>query len=197
MSKAHPGWRLSLRLGHKTMTESQLVERCREGDREAQRELYALTSDRVHRLLVRMTGNPDDALDLTQDTYIRVFGKIHQFDGHSQIATWVYRVAVNEALQFLRRQGHQRLPQFRDSESPADAAQTPVVATDVRLDVGQALSQLPEWERTLVILRHFEGLNYAEMARVLEKPEGTIASGLNRARKMLRDMLGPGPGHEA
>jgi len=89
------------------------------------------------------------------------------------------------------------LPQFRDSESPADAAQTPVVATDVRLDVGQALSQLPEWERTLVILRHFEGLNYAEMARVLEKPEGTIASGLNRARKMLRDMLGPGPGHEA
>ncbi len=197
MNGAYPGWRLGLRLGHKTMTESQLVERCREGDREAQRELYALTSDRVHRLLIRMTGNPDDALDLTQDTYIRVFERIHQFDGHSRIATWVYRVAVNEALQFLRRQGRQRLPQFRDSESPTDAAQAPVVATDVRLDVGLALTQLPEWERTLVILRHFEGLNYAEMARVLEKPEGTIASGLNRARKMLRDMLGPGPGHEA
>ena len=173
------------------MIESQLVERCRQGDREAQQELYALTSDRIYRLLVRMTGNADDALDLSQETYIRVFEKVHQFDGHARIATWVYRVAVNEALQFLRRRKQETLALSRDGELPARAAPTPAVAVDVRLDMAQALSRLPELERTLVILRHFEGLDYADMASVLDKPEGTIASGLNRARKMLREILGP------
>lgn len=179
--------------GRTTMTEDQLVEQCRQGDRDAQRELYALTSDRIYRLLVRMTENPDDGLDLAQETYIRIFEKIHQFDGHSRIATWVYRVAVNEALQFLRRRKREPVPLSGDGEVPGRATHTLAVAIDARLDVEQALSQLPELERTLVILRHFEGLDYAEMARVLEKPEGTIASGLNRARKMLREILGPGP----
>lgn len=172
------------------MTENQLVEKCRQGDRDAQRELYALTSDRIYRLLVRMTGNHDDGLDLAQETYIRVFNKIHQFDGQSRIATWVYRVAVNEALQFLRRRKRGPLTLSRETEPSAREAQAPTVATEVRLDVEQALAQLPDLERTLVVLRHFEGLDYAEMARVLEKPEGTIASGLNRARKMLREILG-------
>lgn len=180
-------------LSRMTMTESQLVEGCRRGDHAAQQELYALTSDRVYRLLVRMTGNPDDAFDLAQETYLRVFERIAQFDGHSSLATWVYRVAVNEALQFLRRRHRAQPARPWDSEPPSVGRLTPDLATDLRLDIEQAVSSLPELERTLVILRHFEGLDYAEMARVLEKPEGTIASGLNRARKMLREILGPVP----
>lgn len=155
-----------------------------------------MTSDRIYRLLVRMTGNAEDALDLAQETYLRIFEKIHQFDGHARIATWVYRVAVNEALQFLRRRKRETLTLSRDNGTSAHAASTPPVTIDVRLDVAQALSRLPELERTLVILRHFEGLDYADMASVLDKPEGTIASGLNRARKMLREILGTAPRDE-
>lgn len=86
-----------------TMTENELIARCRQGDREAQRQLYAKTSEHIYRLLLRMTGNSDDAFDLAQDTYVRAFAKIADFDGKSSVTTWLYRLAVNEALQCARR----------------------------------------------------------------------------------------------
>jgi RNA polymerase sigma-70 factor (ECF subfamily) len=174
------------------VTEHEIVKRCRQGDREAQRELYARTSDRIYRLLLRMTRNPDDAFDLAQDTYLRAFERIHQFDGQAKVATWVYRVAVNEALQFLRRR-QRRDRAMEERVSPASPGGVDEAsARDARLDVEAAIDRLPEDERALIVLRHFEGLGYAEMARVLDKPPGTIASGLSRARRMLRDLLGPG-----
>ncbi len=172
------------------MTERELAERCREGDREAQHELYAQTCDLLYRLLLRMTHDPDEATDLTQATYLRVFQNIDQFDGASRLSSWVYRIAVNEGLQFLRRrkrQGkHLRVIAER-SERTADGH------ADLRLDVVAALDSLSAEDRALIVLRHFEGLSYAEMARVLGKPAGTIASGLNRARQTMRELLTDNP----
>jgi len=169
------------------VSEEELVQKCREGDRGAQRELYARTSDRIYRLLLRMTGRAEDAFDLTQDTYLKVFAAIQRFEGHCGVETWIYRIAVNEARQFLRRQRLQQhklrfLRTLRDPEpAPADEG----LAVQVR----DALGRLPLEERTLLILRHFDELSYNEMAEVLEKPPGTIASSLNRARRMLRNLL--------
>ncbi len=171
------------------MTESQLVERCRQGDRDAQRELYAQTCDRIYRLLLKMTHNPEDASDLTQGTYTRVFQNIVQFDGASRVATWVYRVAVNEALQFLRqekRRGRREMEKTQDTVTNSGTA-----VSDARMDVAEALAQLSGDERALIVLRYFEGLSYAEMADVLGKPSGTIGSELNRVRHKLRDILAP------
>jgi RNA polymerase sigma-70 factor (ECF subfamily) len=118
-----------------------------------------------------------------------VFARIGQFDGSSRIETWVYRVAVNEGLQFLRRRktGDRviRGRAFAGERGDGEGA-----AADVRLDVEVALARLPEEERTLLLLRYYQGLNYAEMAEVLEKPPGTVAWGLNRARRMLGELLG-------
>lgn len=178
------------------VTEAVLVERCREGDREAQRELYALTADRVYRLLLRLTGRPEDAFDLAQDTYLKVFGSIGQFQGQSGVATWIYRIAVNEArqLQRCRRLAGDKLREIRHlREAEAAGADT---ASDEVSQVRDALARLPVVERALLVLRHFDGLSYAEMAEILDKPPGTIASALNRARRMLRDVLAeesPGP----
>ncbi len=171
------------------MTESQIIQGCRQGDRTAQHELYARTSDRIYRLLLRMTRNPEDAFDLTQDTYLRVFRNIDRFDATASITTWVYRIAVNEALQFLRRRkrGDRAIRQHGQAAQGASESR----AADVRLDVEQAVAELPELERALVILRYFEGLSYAEMAAALARPPGTIASGLNRARSLLREYLEP------
>ncbi|RME38752.1 MAG: sigma-70 family RNA polymerase sigma factor, partial [Planctomycetota bacterium] len=83
--------------------ERDLIARCRQGDRNARRTLFERTSDRIYRLLLRMTGNADDAFDLAQETYLRAFTEIGKFDGRSNVATWLYRIAVNEALQCLRR----------------------------------------------------------------------------------------------
>lgn len=166
-----------------------MVQRCREGDREAQRELYALTADRVYRLLLRLTGRPEDAFDLAQDTYLKVFGSIGQFQGQSGVATWIYRIAVNEARQLQRRRrlAGDKLREIHDLRE-AEAA-GPGTASDEVSQVRDALTRLPVVERALLVLRHFDGLSYAEMAEILDKPPGTIASALNRARRMLRDLL--------
>jgi RNA polymerase sigma-70 factor, ECF subfamily len=170
------------------MTEEQLVQKCRDGDREAQREIYAQTSDRIYRLLLRVTGRPEDAFDLTQDTYLKVFGAIDRFQGGSELTTWIYQIAVNEARQFLRRQRlHQTKLTLWSSLREASAARCPEI--DAAADVQDALARLPEVERALIVLRHFDHLSYDEMAQVLGKPPGTVASGLNRARRMLRELL--------
>ena len=169
------------------VTESELVEQCRRGNREAQRELYVRTSDRIYRLLLRLTGNADDAFELTQDTYVRAFIRIQQFDGTSAIATWICRIAINEARQFLRRRRRyaDKLGEWEQRRGQPSAEPS----TDNRLDVEEALAKLPADEKEMIVLRYYEDMSYAEMAKVLDKPLGTIASGLNRAREMLRGHL--------
>ncbi len=167
--------------------DAELVERCRRRDREAQRQLYDRCADRVYRVLRRMTRNPDDAFDLAQDTFIRVFEKIDTFDATSSLTTWVYRIAVNEALQFLRRRRLSARTLLRLGRALPESA--PTVAADSQLDVSEALTRLPDAERVLIVLRYVEGLSYNEMAFILQKPAGTIASGLNRARQALRAIL--------
>jgi RNA polymerase sigma-70 factor, ECF subfamily len=176
------------------VTEKTIIQGCREGDREAQRELYELTCDRIYSLLLRMTRSEQDAFDLAQDTYVRVFERIHQFTGASGLATWVYRIAVNEGLQFLRRRRRRGSTLLERQELLVPTAGE--ADADGRLDVGMAVDRLPELERTLITLKYFEGLDYAQMAEVLDRPAGTIASGLNRARNLLRGMLGPQPADE-
>ena len=174
------------------VTENEIVEGCRRGDRQAQREFYARTCDRVYRVLLRMLRNHDDASDVAQDTYIRAFAAIGKFDGSSSVDTWLYRIAVNEALQLLRRRKRQgRLLREHSDYSERRPDQPP---NEARLDVEEAVTGLPEDESAMIVLRYYEGLSYAQMAEVLDKPAGTIASGLNRARAMLKERLEPRPG---
>ena len=170
------------------MTESELVARCQQGDREAQRELYARTSERIYRLLVRMTGSGDTALDLAQDTYLRAFTRIAQFDGRSSLATWLYRIAVTQALQFLRRERRLRAKlQADSSQTPIDTSGEQAIA---RLDLNEAMAALQPTDRAILLLRYQEGLDYRAIAKVAACAEGTVASRLHRARERLRKILG-------
>ena len=169
------------------LTEQQIVDGCRRADPEARSELYARTCDSIYRLLLRMTRHEADAADVMQETYLRAFDRIGQFDGGASVGTWVYRIAVNEALQFLRRGKRQaklvvhRREQTREAVEPSDQ--------DAVMDMSEAIGRLPEFEQALIVLRYYEGLSYAEIADLLDRPAGTIGSGLNRARAMLRESL--------
>jgi RNA polymerase sigma-70 factor (ECF subfamily) len=174
------------------VNDHELIEACRNGDRNAQRELFERTSGRVYRLLLRLTGNPDDAFDLTQETFLKGFTHIDRFDGRSSVATWLHRIAVNEALQYLRRAQTLR----RKIDELAGGAATTYDATEAvtgRLDVEDALAQLPPDDRVIVLLRYQEGLDYRTITEVTGVPEGTVASRLNRARERLRNILKPCP----
>ena len=169
------------------MTERELVKRSGEGNREAQRALYDRTSGRVYRLLLKMTASPDDAFDVAQETYLKAFTHIGRFDGRSSIATWLYRVAVNEALQFLRRASRTRVKLHE--VAPANGVPSDAERSTVRLDVNAALAELAPNERIILLLRYQEGLDYRAIAEVVGCPAGTVASRLNRARDALRELL--------
>lgn len=169
------------------MTEAEILDGCRRGDRQARHELYVQTSTRVYRLLLRMTREHETALDLAQATYLKVFTRISQFDGRAAIATWIHRIAVTEALQYLRAQG-------RNAGMPGSAAESvdsisENQAADVRMDIEDALALLEPLDRTILLLRYDVGHDYRAIAETLDCAEGTVASRLNRARERLRFVL--------
>lgn len=168
------------------MTESELEDGCRKGDRAAQREFYNQTSGPVYRLLLRMTRNRDAALDLAQDTYLRAFSRIGQFNGQSSLATWLYRIAVNEALQFLRRREPPGLRADGEASAPVAGDNDRVIAA---MDLQEVLQRMDPLDRTVLVLRYQDGLDYRAIAIVMGCPIGTVASRLNGARRRLRELL--------
>ncbi|HEY5077273.1 MAG TPA: RNA polymerase sigma factor [Acidimicrobiia bacterium] len=168
-----------------------LARRAAAGDSAA---LDALLRDHialVHAVCRRILGNPDDALDATQEALISIARKIGSFDGRAKFSTWVYRVATNAALDEARRRGRRPVP----TESlPEPGASTHGPATDAaiadRLDVDAALARLTPEYRAAVALRDLVGMDYAEIADVLGIPAGTVRSRISRGRAALADLLG-------
>lgn len=173
--------------------ESTLIAQCRDGDREAQHELYDQTVTRIHHLLLKMTGNAEDAFDVAQNTYIKAFAAIERFDGRSAMETWLYRIAVNEALQFLRRNKREqrKREQLADTVVQSQESRNPgaVEGSTIKMDVAAALEDMESDDRAILLLRYQEGLDYEALAAVLDCPTGTIASRLNRARRRIREKL--------
>ena len=143
----------------------------------------------MHAVCRRILGNDQDALDATQEALIAITRGIASFDGRAQFTTWCYRVATNAALDEARRR--QRRPRAVDVVPEAVSTEP---ATDARvadaLDVDAALATLPEEFRAAVALRDLAGLDYAEIATVLDIPPGTVRSRIARGRAALADPLG-------
>ena len=175
------------------MNERELVRRCRAGEREAQQELYDHTSERIYSLLLKMTANADDAFDLAQETYLKAFTRMGQFDGRSSITTWLYRVAINEALQFLRRAKKVRIKlqeiALQNGTKGDIERHDSIERTSARIDVNDALAALAPIERAMLLLRYKDGLDYRAIAEAVDCAPGTVASRLNRARHSLREIL--------
>lgn len=177
------------------MDERSCVEAAQRGDRQAMRQLYDRHVVRIFPLMLRMTGRHHDALDLTQETFVRAFERLSAFDGRSSFGTWLYRIAVNEALQWFRknrtRQHH--IAAAREgvpTVEPGDGIRR-------RVEMEDALQQLTPDHRAVLLLKYQEGLDYANIAAVLGCEPGTVASRLNRARAELRSILeGGSPGGE-
>jgi RNA polymerase sigma-70 factor, ECF subfamily len=180
------------------LNESELIQRCKAGDRQAQKDLYERSVSRIYGLLLKLTANEHDALDLAQDTYIRAFQRIDQFDQNSAITTWLYRIAYNEALQFLKAEARrkrktemfvQRTGYLRADESSSTSRGFDDEPGNIRAEMATALSSLSTDEQAILLLRYHEGLDYRQLAEVLECSPGTVASRLNRARGRLGTIL--------
>jgi len=166
-----------------------VVRRCQSGQLgarlSAQRELYLACHNDVYGLMVRMVSQ-QDAADLTQQVFMKVFRKIGQFQGHSKFRTWLYRLAVNESLQHLRKNKRKQQVLVHDPIDHRPSLTRHHEAKDV-LDA--ALDRLEPLLRSIFLLKELQGLSYRQIAEATDVPEGTVGSRLNRARRQLRDHL--------
>lgn len=162
-----------------------VVGACRSGCHAAQRRLYDASHQRVFRLAARMVGLLN-AADVTQQVFLQAFRSLDKFNGRSRFETWLYRLAVNESLQFLRRNRHERCRPL-DWE-PMDESQAEENAERKEL-LDQALARIDPELRSIFLLREVEGLSYRDIAEALQISEGTVGSRLNRARRELQRHL--------
>ena len=169
-------------------SDEDLARRASLGDRAALETLLARHLDQVHSVCRRVLGHPEDALDATQEALIAISRGIGRFDGRSRFTTWMYRVATNAALDEARRRARRPIASEHLPEPGTHADATDAV--DARLDVDAALATLPPDYRAAVALRDLAGLDYAEIAAVLNIPIGTVRSRIARGRATLADRIG-------
>lgn len=161
------------------------------GDRDALDVLLGRHIDRVHAICRRILGNPDDALDATQEALIAVARSIARFDERAAFTTWLYRVATNAALDELRRRSRRPTPTETLIEPASIPAGSGTDAAGDRIDIDAALARIPEEFRVAVVLRDLCDLDYAQIAEVLDVPPGTVRSRIARGRAALATELGP------
>ena len=185
--------------------EAVLIARCAAGDEAACAELVATHQRMVYGLAMNLLGDRDEALDLSQEVFLRVFRTIAKFRGESGLRTWIYRIAVNQARNRSRwwRRRHrssqvsldEHILQFGDPESKQDILPDRLLASkETAARIWQAMERLPFDQRTALILREVDGLRYEEIAFTMDVAIGTVKSRLTRARQTLRaDLLGLRP----
>jgi RNA polymerase sigma-70 factor (ECF subfamily) len=177
--------------------ESALVQRCASGDEIACTELVGDHQRMVVQLAMNLLGDRDEALDLSQEVFLRVFRTIHHFRGQSSLRTWIYRIAVNQARnrhRFWRRRHRadqvsldEHLATHGDFVSEGEATPERVLAQkELAARLQAALDRLPFDQRTAIVLREIDGLSYDEIAFSLGVAVGTVKSRLTRARHALR-----------
>ncbi len=177
----------------------ELVERHRCGDFQAFDEVYGRFAEMVYNLSLRLAGNREEAADLTQEVFLRIYRHLGSFGGRSTLKTWVFRIAINHCRDRLSR--HVPPMQSIDGDPEgggmtlADTARGPeelAVAADEGRRVTAGLSRLPQVFREAVVLRDLEGLSYEEIAEVLSVRVGTVRSRIARGREHLRLLLEKG-----
>jgi RNA polymerase sigma-70 factor (ECF subfamily) len=177
----------------------ELIQRHQVGDVQAFDEIYHRFDHMVFNLALRLSGDGEQAADLTQEIFLRIFRYIGQFRGHSTLKTWIFRIAVNHCRSCLSRKHLPMQPLVEEQPEEertgaviADPGRGPeelAVAADQGRRVAAGLAQLPESFRVAVVLRDLEGMAYDEIAQVLGVRIGTVRSRIARGREQLRAFL--------
>ena len=179
------------------------IERAKAGDHDGFRTLVQRHSRSVFRLAYRMTGNEFDAEDVVQETFLRAYKQLDNYESRSSFSTWIYRIASNYALDLIRsRKRHtdrrvhsaetEEGSNILDHVKSADPGQDRVYySAQVRTQLNLALSQLSDQERTAFLLRHFEGKSIDEIGAVLELGTSATKNSIFRAVRKVREALDP------
>jgi len=184
------------------LEEGFSLEALQNGDQAEFARVVEAYSGYIYRLGMKMLQNPQDAEDILQETFIKAFHAFPRFDGRSKVSTWLYRIAANEALMFLRKKRPDTVSmetRYQDeSEDDPEPLQIidwcclpeeELMSDEVRRHLDESIEQLPESSKIVFILRDIEGLSTQETAEALEISEMAVKTRLHRARLQLRELL--------
>jgi RNA polymerase sigma-70 factor, ECF subfamily len=193
-----PNSRLSNRM---PQTDAAAVALARDGDSEAFRALVERHSRAVYRLAHRMTGTPQDAEDVVQETFLKAYKQLSRFESRANFSTWLHRIAVNCSIDLIRARPHREsahdgadLEQFGADESADAGRASPerlMLSTEVQDCVSTAMSSLSQMERAAFVLRHFEGRSIDEISQSLGLKTNATKHSIFRAVKKMRVALEP------
>ena len=189
-------------------SDTSLVERSQRGDHAAFRKLYERYQRKVFSLAFGMVHNKEDALEIAQEAFLKAHRNLGRFQGSSSFYTWLYRIAVNVSIDFLRKEKKAGEPlDYDDSMAHHDdviKGEFPLVSTvgietparvqsrhELADQIQRAVDALSEKHRQVILLREIQGLSYAEIAETLQIKKGTVMSRLHHARQNLQKMLRP------
>lgn len=182
------------------MDDANWVKKAQKGDSTAFEQLVLAHQNQIYRLCFRMLGNAEDAADMTQETFLKVWRNLDRFQGDAAFSTWLYRLASNCCLDFLRSQKRRPTVSMTTEDDDgeeqtievADDSATPeeeLLLKEERSEIARAMASLDEEQRQILSLRVVNDLSYTEIAEILDIKEGTVKSRLARARENLRKKL--------
>ena len=180
--------------------DNAIVERVVKGEVEAYGILVRKYQDRIYSAVANYVSNPDDAVDIAQDTFVKAYAKLRSFDASSAFYTWLYRIAVNTAIDFLRRRKSRPTDSLDDEKftaggfepvslDPRGNPEKVAILDEQRRALRDSINRLSNKLRTVIILHDVEGLSQEEVAQILRIPVGTVKSRVSRARAELKNLL--------
>lgn len=196
---AEPGVK---RRGGSGTSDLALIKRVQQGDRSAFDLLVIKYQHKILNLVMRYVRDPSEALDVAQEAFLKAYRAAPSFRGESAFYTWLYRIAINTAKNYLvaaRRRPASIDVDFQDSEqfellsklADGDTPERLALTEEIGTAVNKAIQDLPEELRTAILLREIEGMSYEEIAQTMECPVGTVRSRIFRAREAIEKHLGP------
>lgn len=178
--------------------ERKLVKSAQNGSESAFEALFDANQKLVYNLALKLTGNPDDALDVSQEAFIKAYKNLSAFRFESRFSAWLYRLTYNASMDYLKKNKPTLSLTQEDSEGEEQELALPdtspgpeetVEREDVRRAVRRAIASLPDDKREILIMREFSGMSYGEIASALGLEEGTVKSRIARARTVLAELL--------
>ena len=191
---------MSLKSDYPSASDEQLVAWAKDGDTEAFEELIHRHRDKIYARAMIMMRNEGDAVDLSQEAWVKAWQRLRQFQGESSFATWMTRIVINLCLDQIRRQKRTRAESIEELEEESGGVerQMPVVENnptegleteELRRRIDEAMGKLTDAHRTVLVLHEFEGLEYKEIAKRVGISIGTVMSRLFYARRRLATLL--------
>jgi len=174
--------------------EAELVSRCQQGDQDALREIFDRYHKKVYRIAYGVVRSREEALDVVQEVFIKLFRTIRNFKGESRFYTYLYRMAMNSAIDHARKMKKTSAISIEEEgfplpDTPEGRPDRVLLHKELEGKVKEALEKLPKDQRAAILFREVEGLSYEEIAEAMGCSIGTVMSRLHYGRKRMQDML--------